>query len=156
MLFIAGEGNAITQIVFCDSDKKPESTEQWHAARQPFENVIEQLDAYFASKLQQFELDLKPKGTEFQLAVWRALEQIPFGETRSYIDIARAINNPQACRAVGMANNRNPITIVIPCHRVIGADGSLVGYGGGIERKIRLLEHEKADCVCHPQQGSLF
>ncbi len=91
-----------------------------------------------------FDLPLEPAGTEFQKSVWVALQAIPYGETRSYGDMARQIGNPKACRAVGMANNRNPISIVIPCHRVIGADGSLVGYGGGLDLKQKLLTLEGA------------
>ena len=93
-------------------------------------------------KRKSFDLPLKPEGTEFQKKVWNALLDIPYGETRSYKDIAVAIGNPKACRAVGMANNRNPISIIIPCHRVIGANGSLVGYGGGLPIKIELLNLE--------------
>jgi len=104
----------------------------------------EQLRAYFAGDLTQFDLPLGPRGTEWQRKVWRALEEIPFGETRSYGDIARRAGNPLAYRAVGMANNRNPIALIIPCHRVIGADGSLTGYGGGLPLKERLLAHERA------------
>ena len=90
-----------------------------------------------------FDLPLAPKGTAFQQSVWRALESIPYGEVRSYGDIARQIGNPKACRAIGGANNRNPIAIVIPCHRVIGADGRLVGYGGGLDKKEMLLSLER-------------
>ena len=106
-----------------------------------------QLDAYLAGKIKDFDLPLAPKGTPFQVAVWRALLKIPYGKTCSYGDIARAINNPKAVRAVGGANNRNPIFIIIPCHRVIGADGSLTGYGGGLPMKKRLLELETKFCT---------
>jgi methylated-DNA-[protein]-cysteine S-methyltransferase len=102
----------------------------------------EELAAYFAGKLTRFELPLDAVGTEFQRGVWRALLEIPFGETRSYADIAVRIGRPAAVRAVGAANGRNPIAIVIPCHRVIGSDGSLTGYGGGEPRKRWLLSHE--------------
>ena len=101
-----------------------------------------QLDEYFAGRRQAFELPLAPRGTAFQLAAWQALRAIPFAETRSYGQQARAIGRPDACRAVGGANGRNPIAIVIPCHRVIGSDGSLTGYGGGQPAKRWLLEHE--------------
>jgi methylated-DNA-[protein]-cysteine S-methyltransferase len=101
-----------------------------------------ELAAYFAGKLTRFEVPLDAVGTEFQRAVWRALLEIPFGETRSYADIAVRIGRPAAVRAVGAANGRNPIAIVIPCHRVIGSDGSLTGYGGGEPRKRWLLSHE--------------
>ena len=102
-----------------------------------------QLEQYFAGRRKTFELPLAPEGTAFQLKVWQALQEIPYGETRSYGQIARAVGNEKAARAVGMANNQNPISIIIPCHRVIGADGKLVGYGGGLERKACLLELER-------------
>jgi methylated-DNA-[protein]-cysteine S-methyltransferase len=102
-----------------------------------------QLDAYFAGRLRAFDLPLAPRGTPFQQRVWSALREIPFGETRSYGQLARAIGKPSAMRAVGAANGRNPIAIVVPCHRVIGADGSLTGFGGGIDRKKFLLSLEQ-------------
>jgi methylated-DNA-[protein]-cysteine S-methyltransferase len=103
-----------------------------------------QLEAWFAGERTDFDLSLRPRGTPFQLAVWRALEAIPYGETRSYRDIALAIGHPSAVRAVGAANGRNPLSIVVPCHRVIGATGALTGYGGGLDRKRWLLAHERA------------
>jgi O-6-methylguanine DNA methyltransferase len=105
---------------------------------------VEQLEEYFAGKRRQFTFPLDLRGTGFQLACWRALLDIPFGETRSYADIARAIGSPQGFRAVGMANNRNPVAIVVPCHRVISSDGTLCGYGGGLDIKRKLLELEGA------------
>ena len=102
-----------------------------------------QLKEYFAGKRKKFEVPLDPQGTEFQKKVWKALQEIPYGKTRSYKQIAKMIGQPKACRAVGMANNKNPIWILIPCHRVIGADGSLTGYGGGIKMKQKLLEIER-------------
>jgi methylated-DNA-[protein]-cysteine S-methyltransferase len=102
-----------------------------------------QLDQYFAGKLRAFDLPLAPQGTAFQQRVWQALLAIPYGMTRSYGQQAAAIGSPQASRAVGLANGRNPISIIIPCHRVIGANGSLTGYGGGMERKQLLLELEQ-------------
>jgi O-6-methylguanine DNA methyltransferase len=105
---------------------------------------LRELEEYFAGTRRQFVFPLDLRGTEFQLACWRALVAIPFGETRSYGDIARAVGRPQGFRAVGMANNRNPIAIVVPCHRVIASDGTLCGYGGGLEIKRKLLELEGA------------
>ena len=102
-----------------------------------------QLSEYLKGERKTFDLPLNPKGTNFQKCVWRALCDIPYGETRTYKQIAEAIGNPKAVRAVGMANNRNPITIIVPCHRVIGANGKLVGYGGGLEMKEFLLRLEK-------------
>jgi O-6-methylguanine DNA methyltransferase len=105
---------------------------------------VEELNEYFAGQRRQFDFPLDLRGTDFQLACWKALLTIPYGETRSYADIARAVGKPNAFRAVGMANNRNPIAIVVPCHRVIAADGTLCGYGGGLDIKRRLLELEGA------------
>jgi methylated-DNA-[protein]-cysteine S-methyltransferase len=102
----------------------------------------EQLNAYFDMRLSDFDLPLEPRGTEFQRRVWDSLTTIPFGETISYAELARRIDNPKAVRAVGAANGRNPLMIIVPCHRVIGADGSLTGFGGGIDRKRWLLDHE--------------
>jgi methylated-DNA-[protein]-cysteine S-methyltransferase len=101
-----------------------------------------QIDEYFASDRRSFELQLDLEGTDFQLAAWQALADIPFGETRSYAQQAEAIGRPTAVRAVGAANGRNPISIVLPCHRVVGANGSLTGFAGGIDVKRRLLDHE--------------
>lgn len=106
-------------------------------------NARRQLDAYFAGKLKAFDLPLAPHGTEFQRRVWDALLKIPYGVTRSYGQQATAIGSPKAMRAVGLANGRNPIAIIIPCHRVIGSNGSLTGYGGGMERKRLLLDLEQ-------------
>lgn len=102
-----------------------------------------QLDAYFAGRLQSFTLPLDFHGTEFQIAVWQALLTIPFGETRSYGEIARQIGKPNACRAVGAANGRNPISIITPCHRLVGSDGSLTGFAGGLAAKQHLLRMER-------------
>ncbi|GGB27306.1 methylated-DNA--protein-cysteine methyltransferase [Flexivirga endophytica] len=106
------------------------------------DEAARQLTEYFAGDRTEFDLPLHPKGTEFQQRVWRALCDIPFGRTWSYGELAQHIGSPTASRAVGLANGRNPISIVIPCHRVIGANGSMTGYGGGIERKRWLLAHE--------------
>jgi methylated-DNA-[protein]-cysteine S-methyltransferase len=105
-------------------------------------DVTAQLDSYFAGELTEFDVPLAPRGSEFQLRVWNALLEIPYGETASYGEIADAVGRPDAVRAVGATNGRNPIAVIIPCHRVIGADGSLVGYGGGLDRKRLLLELE--------------
>ena len=105
--------------------------------------AAKQLEEYFAGERKRFDLPLNPSGTDFQRSVWKALTDIPYGKTKTYKQIAEMIGNPKACRAVGMANNKNPIWIVIPCHRVIGADGTLTGYGGGLNMKKRLLELEK-------------
>lgn len=134
---ITANNEAINEVIFVENEKEdnPNALTQ---------EVTNQLMEYFEGKRKVFNLPLSPIGTSFQQAVWEALCSIPYGETRSYGEIAKMIGNPKASRAVGMANNRNPISIIIPCHRVIGASGKLVGYGGGINKKIYLLDLEKA------------
>ncbi|KNZ40493.1 methylated-DNA--[protein]-cysteine S-methyltransferase [Acetobacterium bakii] len=135
---IAANKTAVTQITLGDSVRPG-----LKVAETPLiKNAAAQLRDYLEGKRKEFNFLLEPRGTDFQKSVWRALEAIPYGETRSYKEIAQAIGNPKACRAVGMANNKNPILIVIPCHRVIGSDGSLVGYGAGIDIKEKLLRLE--------------
>lgn len=109
-----------------------------------------QLSEYFEGKRRVFDIPLILKGSEFQKSVWEQLKKVPYGECISYQDVAYAINNPKACRAVGMANNKNPIPIIIPCHRIIGKNGTLVGYGGGLEIKEKLIYLEKS-CLHHPE-----
>jgi O-6-methylguanine DNA methyltransferase len=118
--------------------------ESWVEAPEKTAPLARQLEEYFAGRRRRFDLPLDVRGTEFQRRCWQELLKIPYGETRSYADIASAIGNPPAVRAVGLANGQNPIAIVVPCHRVIGSDGSLTGYGGGLEVKRRLLELEGA------------
>jgi methylated-DNA-[protein]-cysteine S-methyltransferase len=112
-----------------------------------FEEARQQLKAYFAGELKEFTLQLHLHGTPFQRAVWDQLRRIPYGETRSYGELADALGNPGASRAVGLANGKNPIGIIVPCHRVVGADGSLTGYGGGLPRKRRLLDFERGSAL---------
>jgi methylated-DNA-[protein]-cysteine S-methyltransferase len=114
----------------------------WVEAREPFAKSIEQLDQYFAGERTEFDVELDMRGTDFQKDVWNALLTIPYGETRSYGEIARQIGRPDRARAVGAANGSNPVSLIVPCHRVIGADGSLTGYGGGLDRKRYLLDLE--------------
>lgn len=109
---------------------------------EPFRAAADQLDAYFAGELTYFNLPLAPRGSDFQQRVWAALQEIPYGQTESYGELAARIGSPGGARAVGLANGKNPIGIIIPCHRVVGADGSLTGYGGGVERKKLLLDLE--------------
>jgi methylated-DNA-[protein]-cysteine S-methyltransferase len=140
LLFAEVEG-ALTDLTL-DLDKG----EAWQREETAFlQEARLQLEDFLAGRRRTFELPLNPQGTPFQQAVWQALLQIPFGETRSYKEIAEHIGKPKACRAIGMANNRNPIFIAIPCHRVIGANGSLVGYGGGLDLKQKLLQLEAAE-----------
>ena len=117
---------------------------RWEPSDQKAKPYASELTEYFACKRREFTFPLDLRGTPFQLKCWRALLRIPCGETRSYADIARAVGKPQAFRAVGMANNRNPIAIVVPCHRVVASDGTLCGYGGGLDVKRKLLELEGA------------
>lgn len=135
ILLRAGEDGRLTDLYLRHEEQAP-------TGGGPFDAVRQQLDAYFAGELEAFDLDLDPRGTPFQQRVWGELTRIPFGETISYSELAHRLGDPKLVRAVGLANGRNPISIVIPCHRVIGADGSLVGYGGGLDRKRWLLQHE--------------
>lgn len=137
------EGFAITRLGFGDDKHGPRDRSGWVPDQARFTEAAEQLRQFFAGDRQDFDLLLDPVGTTFQQQVWQALRQIPYGETRSYADIARALGSPTATRAVGAANGRNPIGIVVPCHRVIGADGSLTGYAGGVHNKRWLLDHER-------------
>jgi methylated-DNA-[protein]-cysteine S-methyltransferase len=123
----------------------------WEEDASAFSEEVDQLHRYFAGELHEFRMDLEPEGTDFQREVWVALQQIPFGETINYGELARRIGKPTASRAVGAANGANPVGIVIPCHRVIGANGSLTGYGGGIENKERLLAHERVNAPAGSQ-----
>lgn len=136
-LVLAGDGEVLTHIRF-----HGESDASWHEAPEPFVDAIAQLRAYFAGELTAFDLAVRPQGTPFQQSVWRALLDIPYGETTSYGAIAKLIGKPDAVRAVGAANGANPIPIVIPCHRVIGASGKLTGFGGGLDVKEKLLRLE--------------
>ena len=143
-LFLAGDGERLTALYMDSHDDWPKARGTWQRDDAPFKAVRMQLDAYFAGRLQIFDLPLAATGTAFQQTVWRALAAIPYGVTISYGELARRIGNPNASRAVGLANGCNPLSIVLPCHRVIGANGSLTGYGGGLERKQWLLRHEGA------------
>ena len=141
-LLLAGSDTALEVISFPEGHKARRAEPDWIRDADRFQNVREQLDQYFAGERTQFDLDLAPSATRFQRKVLDALLEIPYGETRSYLDIARQIGNPKAVRAVGGANGSNPIPIVIPCHRVVGSNGSLTGFGGGIEAKRFLLALE--------------
>lgn len=141
-LTLAGVDGRVRHLRMVDQTYEP-SREGWVPDEQVFADVAEQLDAYFAGDLLAFDLDLDLVGTEFQRKVWQALLTIPYGETRTYGEIAREIGSAGASRAVGLANGHNRIGIIVPCHRVIGANGSLTGYGGGLERKRQLLDMER-------------
>jgi len=141
-LTLAGHGSALTNLRMVDQTYEPNRA-GWSLDAAAFIHVAKQLEAYFAGELVDFDIDIDLRGTEFQRRVWKALLTIPYGETRSYGEIAEQIGAPGAARAVGLANGHNPISIIVPCHRVIGAGGSLTGYGGGLERKRTLLELER-------------
>ncbi|MPY94637.1 MAG: methylated-DNA--[protein]-cysteine S-methyltransferase [Acidimicrobiia bacterium] len=141
LLLTAGPGG-LTGLYVAGERLAPEPDASWREDRASCAEVIEQLEAYFAGEQAAFDLTVDPKGTPFQLEVWAGLRAIPYGETISYAELARRVGRPAASRAVGAANGRNPISIVLPCHRVIGANGSLTGYGWGLDRKRYLLDLE--------------
>jgi methylated-DNA-[protein]-cysteine S-methyltransferase len=140
---LVAEDDCLVELTLPDRPPPPPGSRQRSAVLQ---RTAAQLDEYFAGARRDFDLPLAPRGTTFQTDVWRALARIPFGETCSYGDLARAIGRPAASRAVGAANGANPIAIILPCHRVIGSNGTLTGYGGGLPMKRWLLDHERA-CV---------
>jgi methylated-DNA-[protein]-cysteine S-methyltransferase len=143
-LLCTSNGDALTGIFMEVHKHGPVRTPEWRQDASKFQDAFRQLRDYFAGKRRTFDLPLAPQGTEFQQRVWKALLEIPFGETMSYGALAKTLGMPAASRAVGAANGRNPLSIVVPCHRVIGANGSLTGYGGGLPRKRWLLAHESA------------
>ncbi|MDR0323064.1 MAG: methylated-DNA--[protein]-cysteine S-methyltransferase [Treponema sp.] len=143
-LGIAEENNAICKIVF----NEEKTSKVFECKETPLlKEAVKQLNDYFSYKRKTFDLPLSLHGTDFQIKVWKALQNIPYGETTSYGKLAAMTGNPKASRAVGLANNRNPIPIIVPCHRVIGSDGSLTGYAGGLELKQKLLDLEKGKNV---------
>ena len=143
-LFLAGSAKGLVRLEFESRAMRLDSNNiDLRESKQALVPYLRELDEYFAGERREFSVPLDLRGTEFQLACWRALLKIPYGETRSYADIARAIGHPHAFRAVGMSNNRNPVAIVVPCHRVIAASGSLCGYGGGLDIKRKLLDLER-------------
>jgi len=142
-MLLAADERGLRLISFA-LGKRPERPQSgWRQDRAPFAETIRQLRAYFDGELKNFDLPLSLEGTEFQLRVWKSLCAIPYGQTISYGQLARLIGSPKAARAVGLANGSNPIPIIVPCHRVIGSNGSLVGYGGGLSNKKTLLFLEK-------------
>jgi methylated-DNA-[protein]-cysteine S-methyltransferase len=142
-LLVAGTTRALTHIGFQDGENPLSPPDHWELDPHPFLEVVRQLHAYFQGRLKAFELPLAPEGSPFQLDVWQALTEIPYGATVTYGEIARRIDKPDAARAVGGASRRNPLPIVIPCHRVVGKSGSLTGFSAGIDIKQRLLSHEQ-------------
>jgi O-6-methylguanine DNA methyltransferase len=153
-LFLAASIKGLVRLEFGARMQKLDSkTTQLAESREILAPYLDQLHEYFGGQRRKFTIPLDLRGTGFQLKCWRALLDIPYGETRSYRDLAQAIGHPKAFRAVGMSNNRNPVAIVVPCHRVIAADGSLCGYGGGLDIKRKLLDLE---CARMPRSAGLF
>lgn len=142
-LLAVERGGAVRGLYFVD-EEEPSIPDGWVRDDRRFDPVASQLAEYFSGRRTRFDLTLGAEGTPFQEAVWSALQDIPYGTTASYRDIAETVGRPTATRAVGGANGRNPISIIVPCHRVIGADGSLTGFGGGLDRKMVLLELERS------------
>ncbi len=141
-LLLAGEADALTMIGFPKGAMRRDPEPDWIYKEEPFAEVCRQLSEYFAGERKEFDLPLALQGTEFQVSVLEALQRIPYGETTSYGAIAEQIGRPKAVRAVGAANGRNPIPIIVPCHRVIGSSGDLTGFGGGLDTKAELLRLE--------------
>ncbi len=142
-LLLVGDGDNLSGMYMQDGRKPKTIATGWQEASAPLTDARTQLEEYFAGNRTTFDIPLAGEGAPFECEVWHALEEIPYGETVSYGEIARRLGQPTAARAVGTANGRNPIAVIVPCHRVIGADGSLTGYGGGLERKRLLLELER-------------
>ena len=141
-LLLVGDDTGLHELWFVEGRRKKQPNPEWKENAKPFSTAIKQLREYFAGKREAFDLPLVLDGTPFQLSVWRNLQIIPYGQTVSYLDLAKKIGNPKAVRAVGLANGSNPIPIIVPCHRVIGSDGSLTGFGGGLPTKQKLLALE--------------
>jgi methylated-DNA-[protein]-cysteine S-methyltransferase len=146
-LLARAEGSLVSGLFMPGHQGQPQPEQAWIESDEPFRELREQMEAYFDGRLHEFELPLRMAGTPFQRRVWQELVKIPFGTTITYAQLAARIGQPSAARAVGHANSRNPISIVVPCHRVIGADGSLTGYAGGLDKKRWLLEFERRGSV---------
>jgi methylated-DNA-[protein]-cysteine S-methyltransferase len=143
-LTLTSSDDYITGLYMEDQNHAPTEGDTWVRNDLLFVEAIAQINAYFSGALRKFNLPIKLKGSEFQMHVWDKLRTIPYGETISYGSLARQVGNPKAYRAVGLANGRNPVGIIVPCHRVIGVNGALTGYGGGLDRKRWLLDHERS------------
>ena len=142
-LLLAGDESALSHILFATGKRAAKPDPAWEEDADRLQEPIRQLRAYFAGELEDFNLPLSPVGTDFQRKIWKLLCDIPYGQTISYGELARRAGNPKASRAVGLANGSNPIPIIIPCHRVIGSNGKLTGYGGGLPIKEKLLALER-------------
>lgn len=151
-LLLGGDDTAVTELYFLKGEEEGGSLLMEHMvnakeAPAAVRKAKTELEEYFAGARKKFTVTVRPEGTTFQKQVWKELEKIPYGETRTYGQIAAAVGSPRACRAVGMANHNNPISIIVPCHRVIGSNGKLTGYGGGLDKKEILLKLEKEGIV---------
>lgn len=144
-LTLTAKDGRINGLHMEDATHRPTDWSDWKRDDAQFKEARRQVEAYFDGDLQRFDLPLLMEGTEFQRSVWRGLQTIPYGRTMSYGEMAAQVGNPKACRAVGLANGRNPVAVIVPCHRVIGANGTLTGFGGGLDRKEWLLKHEQAN-----------
>ncbi len=152
-LLLLGDGLALHGLYMQHGRRPIAIAPAWERSAEPFAGVAAQLREYFAGERTSFEVPLALAGSPFERRVWSALREIPYGQTISYGELARRIGQPTAARAVGLANGRNPIGVIVPCHRVIGADGSLTGYGGGVGRKRLLLELESGQACLQPEPG---
>ena len=141
-LLLAGDDDGLCLVSFPEGAMRRDPEPDWIYNEKPFAAALQQLTEYFAGERRTFDLPLKLSGTEFQMSVLQALQEIPYGDTTSYADIAERVGRPRAVRAVGAANGRNPIPIIVPCHRVIGSHGDLTGFGGGLDTKEALLRLE--------------
>jgi methylated-DNA-[protein]-cysteine S-methyltransferase len=146
-LLLVADESGLRRLEFVNGRKPIQPYPRWHEDAQSLREAIRQLRAYFAGELETFDIPLAPEGTPFQQTVWKHLCDIPYGETISYGELARRVGNPNASRAVGLANGSNPIAIVVPCHRVIGSNGKLTAYGGGLPIKEKLLALERRQLV---------
>ena len=146
-LLLAGDAAALRQVHFQSGPHPLRPPPEWQHDPVPLARALAQLQEYFSGSRRTFQLSLAPRGTPFQVSVWQLLQAIPYGQTTSYAELARRLGRPGAARAVGLANGANPLPVIVPCHRVIGADGSLTGFGGGLDIKRALLSLEGAACV---------
>ncbi|HVW39083.1 MAG TPA: methylated-DNA--[protein]-cysteine S-methyltransferase [Pirellulales bacterium] len=141
-LLLVSDGQSLSGVYYEDHRRGPARGANWRRDAGPFEQVKNELTAYFGGELREFGVKLAPQGSEFQREVWNELRRIPPGKTLTYAELAARVGRPKAIRAVGAANARNPISIIVPCHRVVGSNGTLTGYAGGLKRKEWLLKHE--------------
>jgi methylated-DNA-[protein]-cysteine S-methyltransferase len=153
-LLLLGDDRGLSGLYMQEGRKPARIANDWERDASAFASAIAQLDEYFDGRRATFDVPLELRGSPFEQRVWRALQDIPYGETASYGEVAQRIGAPSAARAVGLANGRNPIAVIVPCHRVIGANGTLTGYGGGLERKQLLLELEQGQ-LCMPIPGDM-